>query len=262
MSCLHTTKLLIAFCCNNQPGAFVSLVVKLGNLELPATTELRNVNPCFYNNFTYTLRIPSTKNAYPFFVFRGDAFLTAKPLKMNGFDEITSSINGNKEFRSKIEAVLTEMNAGKESCSTTCGYNTRCPVSNGHTRQHLPIRRQPYRPEQNACIKIVGCNDEIPGSFALALSDLLMMNATIRTTGNVPDLVYCASSICDYPQRFINRFYLQFKKPDSSEQTLEALNRQRSIVAIKIKPVKPTSKSWQLIRNRFGIVFKQRLWQT
>lgn len=136
---------------------------------------------------------------------------------MNGFDEITSSINGNKEFRSKIEAVLTEMNTAKESCSNNCGYNTRCPVSNGHIRQQLPIRRQPYRPEQNACIKIVGCNDEIPGSFALALTDLLMMNATIRTTGNELDLVYCASNICDYPQRFINRFYLQFKKPDSSE---------------------------------------------
>ena len=195
------------------------------------------------------------------FVFRGDAFLSELSKENTQCTKIVNNYKGYGDdiFIDRLNQHLSYVQSNK----MTDYYNTKCPLSQysncSSSNNDEQIVNNNLNDSDFATIKILANYDDLPGSFGLALSDILMAGKDLKfndgvNNDSIAEIAYHNSSLCLDPTKTICRLYVQFK--DVNQQLTNASNtkndemfKKRPIMGIKIKPSRVNSGWIQYAEN-------------
>lgn len=237
----------ITICAPDMPGVLCSLLCKLSNVGTIATTTKKPFYmPSFYYSYSFPTRtrLPISKT----FVFRGDALIT----KINNIDieqlnniRVCSSVNAENGFKKDIISGLPSGWYNENKPKYCDKYCQRCPISDNNKTDEVDKTKTSNNSLcSSVSIKIWAQYDDIPGSLAISLSDILMMGTSIdnnTSLGNY-NIVYETCNLCPNGKGAIKRFY--FKEENTRDiESLKVLHRKRPIIAFKIRPT-DNNKRW------------------
>lgn len=250
----------LVFCLPNESGALARMITDISGLVGFEWSDLKLKYPSFFNNYSYTFRSEKFVD-YKMFVFRGDAFL-CELRKEN--TQCTRIVNNYKGYGDDIFIDrLNQHFSYVQSNKMTEYFNTRCPLSQysncSSSNNNVPIDKSNLNNSDFATIKILANYDDLPGSFGLALSDILMAGKDLKfndgvNKNSIAEIAYHNSSLCIDPTKTICRLYVQFKDvnqqpPYRTNTKIDEMFKKRPIMGIKIKPSRVNSDWIQYAEN-------------
>jgi len=250
----------LVFCLPNESGALARMINDISGLVGFKWSDFEFKYPSFFNNYSYTFRSEKFVD-YKMFVFRGDAFLSELSKENTQCTKIVNNYKGYGDdiFIDRLNQHLSYVQSNK----MTDYYNTKCPLSQysncSSSNNDEQIVNNNLNDSDFATIKILANYDDLPGSFGLALSDILMAGKDLKfndgvNNDSIAEIAYHNSSLCLDPTKTICRLYVQFK--DVNQQLTNASNtkndemfKKRPIMGIKIKPSRVNSGWIQYAEN-------------